>query len=157
MAHRWWFEIKYQVQRLQMRADHDNSKYLFHQQRYVKEFAVKFQEYINLVRVDDKIVIPVGELEQAISTGICTHNPSLGSLKFEYCNRCIGSWLENWRNCSFCHFICWYSRIEPKNILLWTICGDAQGQILSEILPIETWNRINSTNQKLISWNLCSF
>ena len=74
-----------------MRADHDNSKYLFHQQRYVKEFAVKFQEYINLVRVDDKIVISVGELEQAISTGICTHNPSLGSLKFEYCNRCIGS------------------------------------------------------------------
>ena len=79
MAHTGRFDIKYQVQRRQLRANHDDAKYVFHQQRYLKEFAVKFREHTIMVSADDKAVIPVGEPEHAVSTGVRAHNKSLGS------------------------------------------------------------------------------
>ena len=38
------FNIKFQVQRRQMRPHHDDSKYVYHQQQYLKEFAIRFKE-----------------------------------------------------------------------------------------------------------------
>ena len=126
-----------------MRANHNDSKYVFHWQRYAKEFVIKLWHYANLVSANDMAVIR--EPEHAISTGVHAHNPSLGFIRFKYCHRCIRSWLENCENNSFCQFICRYSRIEPRNIPLWTTCGDACPRN-------RTWNRINSTNQKPSWW-----
>ena len=78
MAHTGRFDIKYQVQRRQMRGNHDDSKYVFHQQRYFREFAVRYNTHTTLISADDKAVIPIGEPEHAISTGVRAHNSSLG-------------------------------------------------------------------------------
>ena len=59
-------------------ANHDDAKYVFHQQRYLKEFAIKFRDHCIFVSADDKAVIPVGEPEHAVSTGVKAHCPSLG-------------------------------------------------------------------------------
>ena len=71
------FPIKFQLQRRQMRAHHEDAKYVFHQQRYFKEFAVKFKENCVFVSSDDKALVPVGEPNHAISTGVRAHNASL--------------------------------------------------------------------------------
>lgn len=78
MAHTGRFNIKFQVQRRQMRANHDDAKYVFHQQRYVREFAVRYRSHTNMISADDKAVIPVGEPEHAVSTSVRAHNSSLG-------------------------------------------------------------------------------
>ena len=53
LSHTSRFDIKYQVQRRQLRANHDDSKYVFHQQRYAKEFAVKYRDQYIFVSADD--------------------------------------------------------------------------------------------------------
>ena len=78
MAHTGRFDIKYQVQRRQLRGNHDDSKYVFHQQRYIKEFAIRYRDHTILISADDKAVVPIGEPDHAVSTGVRAHNPSLG-------------------------------------------------------------------------------
>lgn len=60
-----------------MRSQHEDAKYVFHQQRYFKEFAVKYSKHCTFVSGDDKALIPVGEPGHAISTGVRAHNASL--------------------------------------------------------------------------------
>ena len=68
------FTLPYQIQ-----ANHEDSKYVFHQQRYLREFAVKFRDHWSLISADDKAVIPVGEPGHAVSTDVRAHNiPHLG-------------------------------------------------------------------------------
>lgn len=125
-----------------MRANHNDSKYVFHWQRYAKEFVIKLWHYANLVSANDMAVIR--EPEHAISTGVHAHNPSLGFIRFKYCHRCIRSWLENCENNSFCQFICRYSRIEPRNIPLWTTCGDACPMRHGTELTAQIKNRVDN-------------
>ena len=49
----------------------------FHQQRYLKEFAVKSKDNFSFVSSNDKALIPDGEPNHAISTGVRAHNASL--------------------------------------------------------------------------------
>ena len=60
-----------------MRSHHDDSKYVYHQQQYLKEFAIRFKENCSFISSDDKAVIPVGEPAHPISTGVCAHMPPL--------------------------------------------------------------------------------
>ena len=60
-----------------MWSHHDDSKYVYHQQQYLKEFAIRFKENCSFLSSDDK-AIPVGEPAHPISAGVCAHNASLG-------------------------------------------------------------------------------
>ena len=73
------FQIKFQVQRRQLRCTHVDSKYAYIQIRYLKEFASKFRKNVAFICADDKALIPVGEPDQPISTGVRAHHRSLGS------------------------------------------------------------------------------
>ena len=79
------FAIKFQVQRRQLRATHVDSKYVYHQQRYLKEFATWFNRNCKFISADDKAVIPIGEPHHAVSTGVRAHNQSLGPANIETC------------------------------------------------------------------------
>ena len=70
--------MKFQVQRRQMRSQHEDAKYVYHQQLYAKEFAIRFKDYCSFMSSDDKALIPVGEPGNPISTGVRVHNASLG-------------------------------------------------------------------------------
>lgn len=72
------FPIKFLVQRRQMRSEHSDSKYGFIQYKYGKQFAVKYRENCIMVCADDKAVIPVGEPNHAVTSGVRAHNQSLG-------------------------------------------------------------------------------
>ena len=45
--------------------------------QYLKELAVKFHDNVVMVCGDDKAVIPVGEPDHAVSSGVRAHNRSL--------------------------------------------------------------------------------
>ena len=79
MKHTARFDIKYKVQRRQMRSDHVDSKYAFVYYSFLKEFAVKYRDNAFMACLDDKANIPVGEPDHAISTNVRSHNKSLGS------------------------------------------------------------------------------
>ena len=79
MKHTGRFPIKFIVQRRQMRSEHGDSKYAYVQYQYGKEFAVKFKDDCIMVCADDKAIIPVGEPDHAVSTGVRAHHRSLGS------------------------------------------------------------------------------
>ena len=78
-----------------MRSHHADSKYIFLQQRYLKEFAVMFKDNCSFISSDDKALIPVGEPGHAISTGVHTHNASLGPL--DRSGVVIGALDHNWK------------------------------------------------------------
>ena len=88
------FPIKFQVQRRQLRATHADSKYVYHQQRYVKEFAAQFKQNCKFVSADDKAMIPIGEPHHAVSTGVRAHNQSLGPADKETCIEALD---HDWR------------------------------------------------------------
>jgi len=43
----------------------------------MKEFAVKYRKYSLMICMDDKCIIPIGEPEAPISTGVRGHNKVL--------------------------------------------------------------------------------
>ena len=43
----------------------------------MKNFAVKYKSHVLLLSVDDKAIVPVGEPDNPISTGVCGHHRSL--------------------------------------------------------------------------------
>ena len=71
------FQVKYSVQARQMRKSHPDSKYVAVTLQYVKNFAVKYKSHALLLSVDDKAIVPVGEPDIPISTGVCGHHRSL--------------------------------------------------------------------------------
>ena len=71
------FDVKYAVQCRQLRREHPDSKYVAVILRYAKEFAVHHAECTLMISVDDKAIIPVGEPDCPISTGVRGHNRSL--------------------------------------------------------------------------------
>ncbi len=60
-----------------MRKSHPDAHYVNALLQYVKGFAVKFREYCQYISADDKVIIPVGEPDLPISTGVRGHNRSL--------------------------------------------------------------------------------
>jgi hypothetical protein len=71
------FQVKYAVQARQMRHTHPDARYVAVVLQYVKRFAVKFKDIVCLFSVDDKAIVPVGEPECPISTGVRGHHRSL--------------------------------------------------------------------------------
>ena len=61
LRHPGKFEIKFAVQRRQLRKEHPDSKYVMILVKYVKEYAVQFRNQVVLISVDDKATIPIGE------------------------------------------------------------------------------------------------
>ena len=66
--------VKFAVQRRQLRKSHIDSKDVMMLLKYAKSFAVKFSEHVILVSIDDK---PVGEPQAPVSTGVRGHHQSL--------------------------------------------------------------------------------
>ena len=60
-----------------MRKSHPDSKYVAVTLQYVKNFAVKYKSQALLLSVNDKAIVPVGEPDNPISTGIRGHHRSL--------------------------------------------------------------------------------
>ena len=60
-----------------MRKSHPDSKYVVVTLQYVKNFAVKYKNHALLLSVDDKAIVPVGEPDNPISTGVRGHHRSL--------------------------------------------------------------------------------
>ena len=73
------FDLKYQLQSRQLRVNHEDGKYVFHQLRYLKEFAVMHRSSTVMISADDKAMIPVGEPGNPVATGARAHNRSIGS------------------------------------------------------------------------------
>ncbi len=75
------FKVKYGVQIRQQRKDHADSHYVNALQLYTKQFAVKYRDILTCVAVDDKAIVPVGEPDSHVSTGVRGHNRSLVPLE----------------------------------------------------------------------------
>lgn len=69
--------MKFGVQVRQLRRDHADSHYVSALLQYVRHFSVHHHNITALVSVDDKAVIPLGEPNYPISTGVRGHNRSL--------------------------------------------------------------------------------
>ena len=89
------FKVKFGVQVRQLRKDHPDSHYVSALLKYVRAFAVRYRNYVLLVSVDDKCIIPVGEPACPVSTGVRGHNRSLVPLN--------GPQVLAW-DCTFCGF-----------------------------------------------------
>ena len=74
------FRVKFAVQVRQLHKVHQDSHYVSALLKYVKSFAVRFCSYCLYVSVDDKAIVPVGEPDGPVSTGVRGHNRSLVSL-----------------------------------------------------------------------------
>ena len=71
------FDIKYCVQSRQLRKGHPDTHYVSVLLQYVKAFAVQYQDITQMISVDDKCVVPVGEPGDPISMAVRSHNHSL--------------------------------------------------------------------------------
>src|SRR5581483_3732311 len=63
------FQIRYMIQAHQIRKFHVDSHYCSAFWRYLREFSIKFKEFITLICADDKHKVPIEE-SVAISTGV---------------------------------------------------------------------------------------
>lgn len=71
------FAIKFGVKCRQMRKSHPDAHYVNALLQYVKGFVVQFRNFCQYISADDKAIIPVGEPDLPISTGVRGHNRSL--------------------------------------------------------------------------------
>ena len=71
------FKVKFGIQVRQLRKSHPDCHYVSALLQYAYHFAVRFCDYVNFVPVDDKAIVPVGEPDCPVSTGVRGHNRSL--------------------------------------------------------------------------------
>ena len=71
------FKVKFGVQICQLRKSHPDSHYVSALLQYTRHFVVRFRDYTTYMSVDDKAIVPVGEPDCPISTGVRGHNRSL--------------------------------------------------------------------------------
>ena len=71
------FNVRYAVQCRQLRHENPDSKYVAVILRYAKEFAILHSDIMLMISVDDKAIVPVGEPQLPVSTGVRGHNRSL--------------------------------------------------------------------------------
>ncbi len=74
------FKVKMAVQQRMVKVRHEDANYAFNYALYMKHLAVKFRDKTVFLSVDDKAVIPVGEPNNPISTGVRSHNKSITSV-----------------------------------------------------------------------------
>lgn len=67
------FAVKFGIQCRQMRKSHTDAHYVNALLQYVKGFCVKFKDFCQYISADDKAIIPVGEPDLPISTGVRGH------------------------------------------------------------------------------------
>lgn len=77
MQHTGRFEVKFKVQSRMIRGQHDDSSYVLYQIRLLKQFCVQWRDFCSLFWLDDKAIIPIGEPDLPVSTGVRAHNRSL--------------------------------------------------------------------------------
>ena len=80
MSYTGKYQVKYKVQQRLARAQHADAKYAAHQFFLIKSAAVKFRDYALFVSMDDKAIVPVGEPDRPISSGVRAHNKSLAAV-----------------------------------------------------------------------------
>ncbi|SMN01555.1 hypothetical protein SPONL_2127 [uncultured Candidatus Thioglobus sp.] len=71
------FDVKFGIQCRQMRKSHSDAHYVNALLQYAKGFCVKFRDFCQYVSADDKAIIPIGEPDLPISTGVRGHNRSI--------------------------------------------------------------------------------
>lgn len=71
------FNVKYSVQQRILRSKHPDSEYAFKQFTLMKEMAVLLKDKAELICLDDKSVVPVGEPGNPVASGVRAHNKSL--------------------------------------------------------------------------------
>ena len=69
--------MKHGVQVRQLRKDHPDARYVGNILNYVKGSAVKHRSVVQMISVDDKAIVPVGEPHCPVSTGVRGYNKSL--------------------------------------------------------------------------------
>ena len=69
--------MKFGIQIRQLRKDHPDSHDVSALLRYVKDFSIEYRNNIVVISVDDECIMPVGEPDGAVSTGVWGHNRSL--------------------------------------------------------------------------------
>ncbi len=74
------FKVKRAVQQRMVKARHEDANYAFNYALYMKNLAVKFRDNSVFISVDDKAVVPVGDPNNPISTGVRAHNRGLVSV-----------------------------------------------------------------------------
>lgn len=75
------FQVKFGVQIRQLRKDHADKHYVSALLKYVRNFSVLQRTNLTYMSVDDKAIVPVGEPNAPISTGVRGHNRSLVSFQ----------------------------------------------------------------------------
>ena len=71
------FSIKFGVQSRQLRKSHADAHYVNSLLQYVKAFCVKYRDFTLYVSADDKAIVPIGEPDLPVSTGVWGHHRSL--------------------------------------------------------------------------------
>lgn len=71
------FKVRYVVQQRILRQKHPDSQFAFQQFLMLKEMAVRLKNHCNMVCLDDKSIIPIGEPGKPVSTGVRPHNRAL--------------------------------------------------------------------------------
>ena len=70
------FSVKFGVQSCQLRKSHADAHYVNSLLQYVKAFCVKYREFTMYVSADDKAIVPIGEPDLPVSTGVRGHHRS---------------------------------------------------------------------------------
>jgi len=81
VRHTGRFKVKFGVQVRQLRKEHPDQHYVSALLKYAKCFAIKYQLKLLMLSVDDKCIVPVGEPNCPVSTGVRGHNHSLVPLE----------------------------------------------------------------------------
>lgn len=77
MAYTGRFKVKFSIQQRLVRGQHADAHFASHQFKLMKEMAVHLKEHSVMICVDDKAVVPIGEPELPMSTGVRPRNKSL--------------------------------------------------------------------------------
>ena len=71
------FHVKYAMQQSLVRVHHQDSGFGRHQFKILKCFACKWKDFALFQSIDDKAIIPVGNPDQPVSTGVRAHHGGL--------------------------------------------------------------------------------
>ena len=94
-----------------MRYDHPDSKYAQVTFKYLKEFSIENKHLSQIIFLDDKAVVPVGNPGLPVSTNVRRHNKSLDLAK----NATLAEADHDWNVCGIVSSVALCSEI-PDNI-----------------------------------------
>ena len=95
-------DVKYQIQRCQVRRKHIDSQHTLVYYSYFKQFFIKFKEHAAIASLVHKVNAPVGEPNRTVETNVQPHNKSLtfSSVTLELLQSQLGGgWID-----TFCCF-----------------------------------------------------